>query len=372
MKIAFITSHINKSLQWNWFSEELIDRNISHIHIIINDTYPMLADDMKKLGIPVFWLSHKNIFSHIINLLKVILILNKHKIDIIHSELPYGNLIGQLAGRVLGIKKRVVTCENATWGKDNRSSKHNFIDRFAYKSANKVVALTDLSKQYLCEIFALPEDKVVSIGHAIKIEDYENITPSRIEKVKQRLNISENDFIVGTIARFEEWKGHKYIIDGIGALVKEHPNIKLHIFGSDGPERQNIFDKVKEENLSEHVFYHGFIDDPICLYRLFDVHVHVPVSKMAETFGITVIEGMISGCTQVLTRSGVSHSSANDMVNSLVVDYCNGEQIAAAILKIKNDPELAKRISQQAMKDAIENYVYKIKAEKHLQLYAQL
>ena len=372
MRIAFITSHINKSFQWNWFSEELIKRKIEHIHIVINEYQPIMVKDMKRMDVPVYYLWHGNIFSHIFNLLRIIRILRRHKIDLIHTELPYGNLLGQWAARLLGIQRRVATCENATWAAEFNSSKHAFIDRFAYRTAKRVITLTHLSIPYLSETYKLNADKLISIGHAVKLEDYADVDDQRINKLKEEMGVEDGDFVLGMVARLEHWKGHMYVIEALHKLANDHPELKLLIVGSDGPEREPITSKIAEYNLQEKVAYHGFIDDPVALYRLFDIHVHVPTTQMAETFGITVIEGMLSGCAQILTRSGIAHFTAKHEENGLVVDFKNSDAIAEAIVRLKQDPGLRQRLADQARADAIKDWGYETKVDRHMEVYEGL
>src|SRR5258708_17931996 len=135
MKVAIITSHINKSLQWQWTSEGLAASGIEHLHIIINEQEPLLKTDLEILGIKVYWLRHRSSFSHFINLLRVIWILGKHRIDIVHTSLPYGNLIGQTAALLCGIRHRITTCENASWAEDFKSRKQRLIDKWTYRLA---------------------------------------------------------------------------------------------------------------------------------------------------------------------------------------------------------------------------------------------
>src|SRR5438128_37584 len=118
MKIAFVTSHINRSTQWIWFSEELQKRDVPHIHIIINDTKPLLYDDLKQGNVKVYYLKHRNKLSFIVNFFRLVRILLSNKIDVVHTELPYGNIVGQTAAFFCRIKMRITTCENTTWFSD--------------------------------------------------------------------------------------------------------------------------------------------------------------------------------------------------------------------------------------------------------------
>ena len=98
------------------------------------------------------------------------------------------------------------------------------------------------------------------------------------------------------VARFEFWKGHIYAVEAMQNLVKEFPNVRLYIFGSKGEHYEKVMKIIKELKLEEYIIYKGFVKDNIVLYKIFDVHLHIPVKLQSETFGINIVEGMISGC----------------------------------------------------------------------------
>lgn len=372
MKIAFITSHINRSTQWNWFSEELNDRKIEHIHIIINEKYPILADDLKAMGVKVYYLRHDGVFSIIRNFFKTIWYIRKEKITLVHTEMPMGNFIGQLAAFFTGIKMRVTTCENTTWAFDFRSKKQLFIDRLTYRLAKKVIALTTEAQTFLLNVLKVPQEKVSVIHHSLKAQEYLSTTPEQVAALRKELEIEDNIFLIGMVARFEYWKGHKYAIEAFARLIKEYPNLRLYIFGSKGESFNSIMEQISEYKLEKYIKYKGFISNNIALFHLFDVHLHVPIRAESETFGINIMEGMISGCAQVLTLSGISCFTARKEENCLVVDYCSSVDIYIALKRLIEDPELGKRLGQNAKADALKYFQYEEKVKRHLELYENL
>ena len=97
-RVAFVSSHIHTSLQFEWFEEELAKQNIYNIHIIINtleNEIPLLHIELQKLGIKSYLLNYKNRLSFFSLLFSVRKILKENKINVVHTTLPYGNLIGQ-------------------------------------------------------------------------------------------------------------------------------------------------------------------------------------------------------------------------------------------------------------------------------------
>ncbi len=372
MRLAVITSHINKSLQWQWTSEGYLRRGVEHIHIIINEEPPLLKKDLENLGVKVYWLPHRNFSSHLANLLKTIRILRRHNIGIVHTSLPYGNLIGQTAAMLCGIRNRITTCENASWAHDFKSRRQEMIDRWTYWLARKVIATSKPAADYLERHWDISRDKLVTIGHALKPDEFQAIAPERVERLKHELGIADQDYVAGVVARFEYWKGHAHIVEAVRMIANDHPDLKVLIFGSKGSDYRRIAERIAEYGLSDAIQHKGFTDDPLALYRLFNIHIHVPVNEYVETFGINIIEGMLSGCAQILTRSGVACSSARHKHNCLVVDYCDPKAIAQAIVELKTNPDLARRLGRQAHQDALKNFDIQAKIDSHLRLYNEI
>ena len=251
MKIAFVTSHINRSTQWNWFSEELNRRKIPHIHIIINEDKPLLYDDLKERNVEVYYLRHRNKLSFLFNIYRVWKILRKAKVDIVHTELPYGNIVGQTAAVLAGIKMRVTTCENTTWFSDFESRKQEWIDEYTYFTAKKVIALTHESYEFLSKHFKISPNKLYTIHHSIKTSDYLNLTVDQVETLRKELDLPTDKFIIGMVARFEFWKGHVYVVEAMKKLSVEFPDVRLFIFGSKGEHYDPVMKKIKDLHLED-------------------------------------------------------------------------------------------------------------------------
>jgi len=377
MNILYALSHINKSLQWQWFAEEMKNRGINQTYVIVDDGIgksSFLHQDLLNLGINSYFLPYGSKVQHATNVLKTVSIIGKHRPDIVHTSLPYGNAVGQLAAWMAGIKNRITTCENASWAHDYSNKKQELIDKFTYWIAKKVIAVADSAKEYLKKNYNITDEKLLTIYHGLKESEYNNVSDERIWKVKNKLNISEDDFIIGVVSRYEFWKGHEFI-NKAAAILKQrnqHQRIKILIFGSKGSYYDTAMQQVNELGVEDVVISKGYIDDPVALFRLFDVHLHVPVNKYVENCGINIIEGMISETPQILTKSGYAWQSAEHMKNAYVVDYQNAEAIADGILYMKDNYGRAKQLASQAHADALKDYSLKVKADKHIALYNEM
>lgn len=374
MTVLFCLSHIKKSLQWFWFAEQLKKEGINQVYVIIDinaDEDLYLCDDLAKLDLPVYKLPHTGKWSHIKNMLMVSDLIKEYNVDLIHSSLPFGNLVGQVAGRMAGLNKLVTTCENVSWAHDFNNKKQERLDKFTFNTAQRVIATSDIARKYLDENWDFDKSKLSTIYHGVKPADYE-VSPERVQAVREQLkdlNL-ENSFVVGVLSRFEFWKGHQFIIEA-ARLLKDYPEIRFFIFGVKGSFYDEAMQLIEEYGLEDKVVYGGFVNDTSALYQLFDVHLHVPIDEHVETGGITIIEGMMAQRPQILTLSGYAYQSARHMVNAYVVPFKDAEAIAKAVIFMKQNPEEAKRMAAQAKKDA---YAFSVqeKTRMHISLYNEL
>jgi glycosyltransferase involved in cell wall biosynthesis len=377
MNILYVLSHINKSLQWQWFAEEMKNRGINQTFIIVDDgilKQSCLHNDLLEMGIKSHFFPYTGKFSHVANIIRAISVIKNFKPDIVHTSLPYGNAVGQAAALIAGIKARVTTCENASWAHDFHSKRQEIIDRFTYMVTQKVIATSDSAAEYLRDNFKIADTKLTKIYHGLKESDYEALDNERVQKLKDQLHINGEDYIVGVVSRYEFWKGHEFINRAAAILKKrnKHNRLKILVFGAKGSYYETAMKQISELDVSDIVQYKGSVSDPVALYPLFNIHLHVPVSKYVENGGITIIEGMISERPQILTKSGYAFQSAEHLKNSYVVDYENAEAIADGIEFMRDNRDTACQLASSAKKDAVSTYGLKTKVDSHLSLYHEL
>jgi glycosyltransferase involved in cell wall biosynthesis len=374
MTVLFCLSHITKSLQWQWYSEELQKRGVKQVYVIIdtnNGKGNYLFEDLKNAGFDVYLLPHKNKFSHAANIFKTVSIIRRHKPDIIHTSLPFGNLVGQMAAKLAGIKNKITTCENASWAHDFKSKTQEWIDNMTFKASKKIVANSEVSADYLRKNWDFDKSKLEVIYHGWKTTEYE-VSPERIEKIRKELGMDKkNEFVVGVLARFEFWKGYEYIIEAAN-ILKDHPGIKFYVFGNKADYYDEAMRKISVYKLEDKVKHTPFVVDSPALYQLFDVHLHIPIDQFVETGGLTIVDGMFAARPQVLTLSGYANQVTKHMQNAFVVPYKNAQATADAILWMKNNPVKAAEMATQAKNDAIEMFGIEKKTEKYMSLYKKL
>ncbi len=373
IKVAFIISHTNHSLQWEWFLDEL-NKYVDIFFIILtheNDLNKItLYNNLKIAHYQVKLIKVSNFFSYLYTITALVFFLLKNKIDIVQTEMPHGNLLGLFAAFICG-RKRVMTASNVTWFKDFNSKKQYLIDKFSYTIAHKIICQTQTSADIIIKEFNLPKNKIKVIHHAIKPDEYLNVSHEEVQRLKEKYNIRKDDFVLGMIARLEHWKGHLYAIKAMKNVVEEYPFAKLLIFG-EGPEKQKLQELINQLNLNQKVFLCGFEKNILPLYLLFDIQIHVPIDPFCETFGITIIDGMMMKRPFILTRSGIAHDIAQHQYNAWLVNFKDDKSIANAVKYLIEHPELRIKLGENAQKTVLTYFSLSEKVNRHLELYQQL
>ena len=134
-------------------------------------------------------------------------------------------------------------------------------------------------------------------GLTVKIANWVPSAIGRIgsapDELRQRLCISETDYVIGGIGRFSVEKGFSDLAEAF--IRADLPNSCLVIVG-DGPEREFLARKFA----SPRFVFPGAIADPFPYYQLFDLFV---LPSRFEPFGLVLLEAMHAQLPIVSTRS---------------------------------------------------------------------
>ena len=110
------------------------------------------------------------------------------------------------------------------------------------------------------------------VHNAVSLDRFRNVSEEEIYKLKQSLNITDKNFVIGHIGVFTNQKNHSYIIDIFNNLLKSHKNAILVLVG-DGELKIQIENKAVELGISDFIRFVG-IQKNIPLYmHIFDVFI---------------------------------------------------------------------------------------------------
>jgi glycosyltransferase involved in cell wall biosynthesis len=165
----------------------------------------------------------------------------------------------------------------------------------------------------------------------------------RSDKLREQYGWSKDDVIVGSLGNIREAKSYDILLHA-AALLKD--SLKNYRFVIAGQGKSGLYDRlVKLKNdlgLDGMVHFLGFIDDSADFLANLDLFL---LSSTTEGFSIATIQAMATGLPVIATRSGGPQEIITHSENGWLVDPGEPQQIANAIEKLMNNPELSQRLA---------------------------
>lgn len=202
----------------------------------------------------------------------------------------------------------------------------------------------------------------------------EKFYPDQQARKRMRAKLGlENNFVILFIGRMVREKGPFEALAAFKKLMRDAPDARL-IFVGPGPLTQEVINRIKQDNLEEGVKFLGLLPDEEigAVYNAADVVIMPSFTYKKyrkEGQGTVPMEAMACGTPVIAYACGGLVDTIQQERNGLLVEERDIDELAEAILRIKNDSELRKKIIQQALIDVKERYGLKVIAQQIIDIY---
>ncbi len=201
--------------------------------------------------------------------------------DIVHTHSSKAGVLGRWAGWKEGGaagKRGVVHTIHGLPFHPYESRWRNWIyiqsERFAAKRCHSIVTVCDAMKTQARAAKIGRDDLFTTVYSGMETEQFLDPGVTR-EQARQNLGIAPDDFIIGTVARLAELKGHDDLIDAIGQTMRDKPHWKM-LWVGDGWWRDRLLSRVRELGLEKQVITTGLVppEQVPAMMRAMDVLAH--------------------------------------------------------------------------------------------------
>ena len=178
---------------------------------------------------------------------------------------------------------------------------------------------------------------------------------------------SSGQRVLLTISRLEEHKGIANIIRSIPLVSKKFQNF-VYLIGGNGKEEDTLKGLTKELGLEDKIKFLGRIKDEelAAYYDLCDVFVLANIQTkdgVVDGLGVVFIEAGSMGKPVLGGRVGGVPEAVIDGETGILVDGTNVPEISNAIIRLFEDPELAKKLGENGRKMALRSSWDKVAEE---------
>jgi len=184
------------------------------------------------------------------------------KVDLIHATTWKVGLAYAVLKSVFR-KKFTLTVHGAEVTRHQHHAKIMKMMNYVLNKADKIISVSQFTKDKTLEYSALKAEKIAVVPNGIDISKLEAY-PTNV--AREKLNIPQDKFVILTVARVDDRKGHEVIIDAMQKIIDKHQNVRYVIVGK-GPRLEMLKSKVDTLGLERYVEFTGFVtDDELNLY----------------------------------------------------------------------------------------------------------
>lgn len=219
--------------------------------------------------------------------------------DVVHTHSSKAGILGRLAGWNARCKPAVVhTIHGPPFlpGKAVSNAIYTVAERFAAKRCDAMVSVADaMTRQFLERGIGSPA-LYTTVRSGVDIEPYLVSHPTR-DEVRERFGIEPHEFVVGTVARLAEDKGHDDLLDALGEDLKANEHWRL-LWVGDGYLRQQLERRIGDMGLAGRVVFTGLVPPAEVpgMLRSMDVLAH---PSYREGLPRTVTQALLAGVCPV-------------------------------------------------------------------------
>jgi glycosyltransferase involved in cell wall biosynthesis len=251
--------------------------------------------------------------------------------------------------------------------------KHDLYHDWLYQQVDAWIVPLQILKERLLQKTSYPEKKVTIIPFGVERTQFTVNLPER-SKAREMLKLPQDRAVIGMVGRLEEEKNQEVLIHAIARLREQGVKAHALILGDETLNEHNRYrdyleNTTRKLGMREYVHFRSFMPATEYAYAAMDIFA---LTSKSETYGMVTIEAMMSGLPVIGTRHGGTREIIDDEVNGLHVERDRPDELAGAIARLIDNPDLARRLARQAQRDALRKYSHTRQCELFEALIARV
>ncbi len=339
-------------------------------------------------GIPFYFIPHSKLFwnyPEILNLpynrkvsKELTKIIEKEKPDFLYQHHADFNYSGTILKRKLGLPF-FLQCESVQfwikekWGKLYFKKLLRDIEEIQWHQADAIFVISEEVKKHM--IYYGADGKKIYVNSSSVNPDVFRPDIDGTE-IKERYNLV-GKYVIGFTGTFAPWHGVEILAKSVKLITQRIPDAIVFFVG-DGMLRPKIEEILKSDNVENKAIITGM--QPFELMPKFIAACDVVVSPCVQTDNSTeffnspikLFEYLGMGKPIVASKVGQQSYVIENEINGLHCQQKSPEDLAETIFKLYKDPDLSRRISNQARREAVEKYNWINNSKRIIEVYNKM
>jgi len=336
--------HFTALERTNYFLNNLVDygdRREVEFTVVTLTGEGEFARELRKRGISVYCLDCAQRRRAARACRRLVGIIRRHGVDIVHTHLFEPTLIGVSAANLLG-RAAILTRHHsdALYRIENPLKRWVYLrlEHYCNSMADHIIAPSAEVQRILLQREKVRASKVSLIPYGQDFRRFQSVTEADVARVKHELGMGQTPDLV-CVSRLHPEKGHIYLFEALAALRKELP-VTCYLLG-EGPERRSLEQSVEKLGIGQSIRFLGWRDDALAIVAAADVVVHPSLhealpSALIEALALSkpIVASEVSGVPDIVNGYGEMVPPANsqmltDSLRSVLADLAGANRRAA-------------------------------------------
>lgn len=295
-------------------------------------------------------------------------IVSLRQFDIIHAHDWLTFRAALRAKEILGcpviLHVHSIETDRAAGGKGNPMVRE--IEEIAFQAADRIVAVSDFTRQAIAREYGVPLDKIDVAHNSIERDDIIPVDYHLATTYQYLAALRAQGWrVVANVGRLTIQKGLPNLLRAAKIVVDTAPKTMFMIVGS-GEQYYELLQLAADLGIAKNVIFTGFQRgkawrDAMAIADLF------VMPSVSEPFGIAPLEAIGYGTPALISKqSGVGEV----LYNALKVDFWDVNEMANQIIAVVQNDPLRNELIANASKE-LDRFSWEPTAEKIVALYRQ-
>ena len=330
IKILYLIPGLNAGGAERQLTELLknLDRDkFEPVLVLIYSKDQIFYKEIYRLKIKIFFLNKPmGKLGIFIALWRLILLLRKLKVDIVHSTLNMANFFIRVAS-ILAPHQIIVTSIRLPmppfW---------LFWEKILHLRSKIIIVNSPETKNQLINKVGVHREKVVFIPNGVDVQRFRRLDRDTNE-ICLRLGLSGRDFLIGVIARFSSQKNQLCLLKALKLLKNKEKlpvSVKVLFVGqmASSAYKRKIEQFIINEGLQKHCQLLSPIGEIEELYNLVNL---IVLPSLSEGFPTVVLEAMACEKPVIVSQAANRTNLVQDGMNGFVFDNNDSNSLAHSL-----------------------------------------
>ncbi|MGI9320278.1 MAG: glycosyltransferase [Thiogranum sp.] len=279
---------------------------------------------------------------------------NMNQVDVVCLQHEYGIFGGKRGSFIIellrDLKMPVVTTLHTILKDPNLQERHIMMQ--LAELSDRLVVMSELSIEYLRDIYQVPEEKIALIHHGIP-----DVPFIESDTYKDKFGVSGKKIIL-TFGLLSPGKGIEVVIDALPEIVKAHPQVIYMVVGATHPHlkaeqgedyRNSLHLRANELGVADHIVFHDrFVADEDLLEFIGVADIYVtPYPNEAQIISGTLAYALGMGKAVVSTPYWHAQELLADDRGRLV-PFRDPVALAREVIDLLDHPDECRAIQERA------------------------